>query len=251
MHFSEIIHELEQGTLRAASKIDGRWTANTLVKTAILEAFKQGSLTDFASHNYPGFIDKSTIPPRSFDVTSGIRMVPGGSSVRAGCFVAKSTVIMPPSFVNIGAYIDAGTMVDSHVLVGSCAQIGKNVHLSAGVIIGGVLEPVGVLPVIIEDECFIGAGAIIVEGIQILTGAVLAPGVTLSKGIPIFDAVKERVLELGEPIPEQAVVVPGSRDLSRSPWTKQAGLSLDCAVIIKYKDEKTKAAVALENILRG
>lgn len=156
---------------------------------------------------------------------------------------------MPPAYVNIGAYVDEGTMVDSHALVGSCAQIGKNVHLSAGVQIGGVLEPVGLSPVVIEDDCFIGAGSVIVEGILVKKGAVIAPGVTLSKSVPVYDCVTEKMLGKGAPIPEGAVVVPGTRPISND-WGKSQGLSVSCPIIIKYRDEGSNASLELEDALR-
>jgi 2,3,4,5-tetrahydropyridine-2,6-dicarboxylate N-succinyltransferase len=166
MSYQNILKLLETGEVRSANKIDGKWVANVEVKQSILEAFKAGELKEFSSHHFHGFVDKHTIPPRSFKPEDRIRMVPGGSSVRAGAYVAPGVIIMPPAYINIGAFVDEGTMVDSHALVGSCAQIGKRVHLSAAVQIGGVLEPIGMSPVIIEDDCFIGAGAVIVEGIQ-------------------------------------------------------------------------------------
>jgi 2,3,4,5-tetrahydropyridine-2-carboxylate N-succinyltransferase len=251
MSYQNILKLLESGEVRSANKIDGKWVANVEVKQSILEAFKAGELKEFSSHNFHGFVDKHTIPPRSFKPEDRIRMVPGGSSVRAGAYVAPGVIIMPPAYINIGAFVDEGTMVDSHALVGSCAQIGKRVHLSAAVQIGGVLEPIGMSPVIIEDDCFIGAGAVIVEGIQVLKGAVIAPGVILSRGIPVYDCVNGRQLAQGEPIPENAVVVPGSRPVGDNlAWAKQMGLNLNCAMIIKYKDAKTSAALELESALR-
>lgn len=250
-NWKHVITQLEQGTLRAASKVDGVWKANTEVKQAILEAFKAGEMVEMSDTNYPGFVDKHNLPARSFSTSDGVRVVPGGTSVRTGSYVAKGVIIMPPAYINIGAYVDEGSMVDSHALVGSCAQIGKNVHLSAGVQIGGVLEPIGLAPVVIEDNCFIGAGAVIVEGVQVLEGAVIAPGVKLSKGIPVYDCVNERVLEREEPIPANAVVVPGTRPFGdKLPWAKEQGLALQCALIIKYKDEKTESSLELESFLR-
>ncbi len=246
MNWESVLEQLEQGTLRAACKIDGQWRANTEVKSAILEAFKAGELIE-----KEGFIDKHNLMPQEFALDRRIRLVPGGSSVRRGAYIASGVVIMPPAYINIGAYVDEGCMVDSHALVGSCAQIGKNVHLSAGVQIGGVLEPIGQAPVIIEDNAFIGAGSIIVEGVQIHQGAVLAPGVTLSRGVPIFDCVHQRTLEKGEPIPVNAVVVPGSRPVStKLPWANQQGLNMNCALIVKYRDQKSEASLELESLLR-
>lgn len=249
--WKKVLDSLENGTLRSAQKVDGKWQANVEVKTAILEAFKAGELKEFGDENFHGFVDKHNLAPRIFSPSDKIRMVPGGSSVRRGSFVAKGVIIMPPAYINIGAYVDEGTMVDSHVLVGSCAQIGKNVHLSAGVQIGGVLEPIGLAPVVIEDNCFIGAGAVIVEGIQVLEGAVIAPGVYLSKSIPVYDCVNERILDPQSPIPANAVVVPGSRPASEKlPWARKLGLQMNCALIIKYKDSKTSASLELEQFLR-
>ncbi len=203
MDWKNVLEQLEKGTIRSANKVDGKWVANVEVKQAILAAFKAGELVQHGE-----FVDKHNIMPQSFSPDRGIRIVPGGSSVRAGAFVAKGVIIMPPAYINIGAYVDEGTMVDSHALVGSCAQIGKRVHLSAAVQIGGVLEPVGLAPVVIEDDAFIGAGAVIVEGIQVLERAVIAPGTILSKGVPVYDCVNGRRLEAGEPIPAGAIVVP-------------------------------------------
>ena len=246
MNWSETLVALENGTVRSAKKINGKWISQPEVKEAILLAFKNGELIEFEN----GFVDKHNLPTRKFKVEDKIRLVPGGSSVRTGAYVSAGVIILPPSYINVGAFVDSGTMVDSHVLVGSCAQIGKNVHLSAGVQIGGVLEPIGSLPVIIEDDVFVGAGAIIVEGVQVSTGAVIAPGVILSRGIPVYDCVNERLLDSGEAIPEKAVVVPGTRPYLKSNFAKENNLQIQCALIIKYKDEKTSSALELENILR-
>jgi 2,3,4,5-tetrahydropyridine-2-carboxylate N-succinyltransferase len=217
----------------------------------ILEAFKAGELKEMSDNHYPGFVDKHNLPAREFTPEQKVRMVPGGSSVRTGSYVAPGVIIMPPAYINIGAFVDEGSMVDSHALVGSCAQIGKNVHLSAGVQIGGVLEPIGLAPVIIEDNAFIGAGAVIVEGIQVSRNAVIAPGVILSKSVPVYDCVNERRLEAGEAIPENAVVVPGTRPISTSlGWAREQNLQLNCALIIKYRDAKTDASLVLEDFLR-
>lgn len=248
-NWKNILSSLESGTLRAATKdSNGTWTANLDVKKAILEAFKAGKLVDCN-----GFVDKDTILPQNFSVNNKrvIRFVPGGSSVRHGAYLANGVIVMPPSFVNIGAYVDEGTMIDSHVLVGSCAQVGKNVHLSAGVQLGGVLEPIGERPVIIEDNAFIGAGSIIVEGIIVSEGAVIAPGTILSKSIPVYDLVHEKLLEKNSPIPKNAVVVSGTRRPSEKlDWASRMGLALNCAIIIKYRDEKSNSSLELEDILR-
>ncbi len=244
--WKEILQKLEQGTVRSANKVDGLWEADTEVKQAILAAFKAGEMVE-----HEAFVDKHNLLPQHFSVERQVRVVPGGTSVRSGSYIAPGVIIMPPSYVNIGAFVDEGTMIDSHVLVGSCAQIGKKVHLSAGVQIGGVLEPVNQSPVIVEDGAFIGAGSILVEGVQILSGAVVAPGVVLSQGVPIYDCVNERSLERGEPIPERAVVVAGTRPVSeKMAWAQSVGLQMNCALIIKYRDEKSDASLALEDALR-
>ncbi len=245
-NWEQTLIDLESGKVRSANFLDGRWVANTEVKTQILEAFKAGTLKE-----ENGFVDKHNLMPQKFNVERGIRIVPGGTSVRRGSYIAKGVIIMPPSYINVGAYVDEGTMVDSHVLIGSCAQIGKKVHLSTAVQIGGVLEPIGASPVVIEDEAFIGAGAIIVEGIQIKKRAVIAPGVILSKGIPVYDLVHNRILNKGEPIPEGAIVVPGNRPVkSDNIWAKEIGLTLQCAIIVKYRDDKSEASLILEDFLR-
>jgi len=196
MSWKQILNDLEEGKIRAANPKGETWEANIEVKQGILDAFKAGKNVNYGGI-YEGFVDKENIPPRMFDSEDGVRMVPGGTSVRRGAYIAKGVIMMPPAYVNIGAYVDEGSMIDSHALVGSCAQIGKNVHLSAGVQIGGVLEPVGLSPVIVEDDCFIGAGAVLVEGVLVKKGAVIAPGVTLSKSIPVYDCVNETILGKG------------------------------------------------------
>lgn len=245
-NWERTLNDLEAGRVRSASFENGKWVANTEVKQQILEAFKAGVLKE-----ENGFIDKHNLMPQTFRLEQGIRIVPGGTSVRRGAHIAKGVIIMPPSYINVGAFVDEGTMVDSHVLVGSCAQIGKKVHLSTAVQIGGVLEPVGANPVIIEDEAFIGAGAVIVEGIIVKKRAVIAPGVILSKGIPVYDIVNGRMLEKGEAIPENAVVVPGNRPVSSTnSYANKLGLTLQCAIIVKYRDEKSETSLVLEDFLR-
>lgn len=248
MNYEEILDKLETGELRSANKTESGWEANVDVKKAILESFKNGENASYEGI-YEGFVDKHNLPPRYFEPEDGVRLVPGGSSVRRGAYVAPGVIIMPPAYVNVGAFVDEGSMVDSHALVGSCAQIGKNVHLSAGVQIGGVLEPVGMNPVIIEDDCFIGAGVVIVEGILVRTKAVIAPGVVLSKSIPVYDAVKEEIRERGSEIPEGAVVIPGSRPV-KGEWAQKEGLSMACPIIVKYRDEGSNASLELEEALR-
>jgi len=244
-HYEKVLNHLEAGSLRAAVPgEDGAWHAETSVKQAILAAFRDGRLV-----NHGDFVDKATVLPRRFRAEDGVRLVPGGSAVRRGCYVAPGVVIMPPAYINVGAYVDEGTMVDSHVLVGSCAQIGKHVHLSAGVQIGGVLEPIGQTPVVIEDDAFVGAGSVVVEGIRVGARAVIAPGVTLSRSVAIYDTVFNRVMTKGEPVPAGAVVVPGTRPIN-SAWAQAQGLSLACPVIIKYRDDNSDAALLLEECLR-
>ncbi|HEX6982400.1 MAG TPA: 2,3,4,5-tetrahydropyridine-2,6-dicarboxylate N-succinyltransferase [Balneolaceae bacterium] len=247
-NWEEILDQLEQGEVRAAEPQADGWVANVKIKEAILASFKAGKNTEF-SGIYDGFVDKHNLPPRRFTVEEDVRLVPGGSSVRRGAYVAPGVIIMPPAYINVGGYVDEGSMVDSHALVGSCAQVGKNVHLSAGVQLGGVLEPVGLSPVVIEDDCFIGAGSVIVEGILVKKGAVIAPGVTLSKSIPVYDCVNKKVLEKGAPIPEGAVVIPGTRPMNGN-WASGKGLSVSCPLIVKYRDEKSDASLELEEALR-
>ena len=237
---------LESGEL-AATRLDaeGIWQAVSWVKSAILSGFKAGGL---AAWDWPGgALDRPAFPPRRFVASDGVRVVPGGSSARRGAHISPGVVVMPPSYINVGAWIGAGTMVDSHVLVGSCARIGEKVHLSAGVQVGGVLEPPQARPVIVEDNAFIGGMCGIFEGILIRKGAVLAPGVILSKSTKIFDLVRRREW-VGE-VPEDAVVVPGSRP-ARGDYADANGLSLQAPIIVKYRDKGTEASVALEAALR-
>jgi len=239
---------LEKGEIRVVEEDSGAaWRVNAWVKQAILSGFKKGGLSEWP---WPaeGFFDRPAFPPRHFGADEGIRMVPGGSSVRRGAYVASGVVIMPPSYINVGAFVDQGTMVDSHVLVGSCARVGKNVHLSAGAQIGGVLEPPQASPVIVEDGAFIGGMCGIFEGIVVRKRAVLAPGVIITKGTKIFDLVNEREF-FGE-VPENAVVVAGTRP-AHGDYAKRSGISLSVPCIVKYRDEKTESAVVLESALRG
>jgi 2,3,4,5-tetrahydropyridine-2-carboxylate N-succinyltransferase len=245
--------ELEKGTIRAATRDeDGIWHAQMWVKEGILAAFRFGVLSEFASGSLC-FIDKDTVPPRRFKVQDGVRIVPGGSSIRRGAYVAKGVVMMPPAFVNVGAYVDEDTMIDSHALVGSCAQVGKRVHLSAAAQVGGVLEPVGNIPVIIEDDVIIGGNSGIYEGAIVRTRAVIGAGVVLTGSTPVYDVVRgqiyrrtpERPLE----IPYGAVVIPGSRPV-KGAFAEQHGLSVATPMIVKYRDEKTDSATALEEALR-
>lgn len=247
-NWEDILEQLENGEVRAAEPKEDGWEANIEVKEAILASFSAGVNTEY-SGIYDGFVDKDNLPPRRFKAGDNVRLVPGGSSVRRGAYIAPGVIIMPPAYVNVGGYVDEGSMIDSHALVGSCAQVGKNVHLSAGVQLGGVLEPVGLSPVVIEDDCFIGAGSVVVEGILVKKGAVIAPGVTLSKSIPVYDCVHEKVLEKGAPIPERAVVIPGTRPMSGA-WAQEQGLSMACPMIVKYRDAQSDASLELEEVLR-
>ena len=249
----ELLTALESGAVRAAEPLaDGTWRVNAWVKVAILELFRSRPTLEVGEQRelWP-FVDKFGV--RAFDRAAGVRLVPGGSSVRRGAHVAPGAVLMPPCYVNMGAHVGAGTMVDSHVLVGSCAQIGARVHLSAGVQIGGVLEPVGARPVIVEDDVLVGGQCGIYEGVLVRKGAVIAAGVILTASTPVFDLVNRTELrgtrEQPLEIPERAVVVPGSRPVG-SEWGKARGLGAACALIVKYRDEKTDRATALEDALR-
>ena len=251
--FSEFKFFLNRGEIRAAQRVNGEWRVLHWVKKGILLGFRLGALTDLSINPQFRFFDKSTFPLKSLSINDGVRLVPGGSSVRDGAYLGSGVVCMPPMYINVGAYVDDETMIDSHALVGSCAQVGKRVHLSAGAQLGGVLEPVGALPVIVEDEALIGGNCGIYEGTVIRRRAVIAAGVILTGGTPVFDAVHEKVYRReGEKpltIPENAVVVPGSRPLGTA-WAKREGLSVAAPVIVKYRDERTDASTALEEALR-
>lgn len=252
--FSRLKTALNAGTVRAAERgPDGRWQANAWVKAGILLGFRLGRMAPAAKGGPFPFYDKDTYPLRPLGPEDGVRLVPGGSAIRDGCYVARGVVCMPPMYVNVGAYVDEGTMVDSHALVGSCAQIGRRVHLSAAAQIGGVLEPPGALPVIIEDEVLVGGNCGVYEGTVVRERAVLAPGTILTGATAVFDLVHDRVYrrESDRPleIPPGAVVVPGSRPVRTGPG-REAGISLYTPVIVKYRDEKTDAAVRLEELLR-
>jgi len=242
-----LLAALESGALRAAERAaDGSWQANAWVKQALLVGFRRGVLREYGGELYP-FWDKDSYPPRRIAAADAVRLVPGGSSLRRGAHLAPGVVVMPPAYVNVGAFVGTGTMVDSHALVGSCAQIGARVHLSAGAQVGGVLEPAGARPVVVEDEAFVGALVGLFEGVLVRRRAVLATGVLLTASTPIFDLVHER--ELRGEVPEGAVVVPGTRPASGA-WARERGLALACALIVKYRDERTEAATALEAALR-
>jgi 2,3,4,5-tetrahydropyridine-2-carboxylate N-succinyltransferase len=246
---------LESGEARAASPDPSSptgWRVNPWVKKGILLGFRLGTLREFPSGEF-SFVDKDTYPIRQFTPKLGVRIVPGGSSIRSGAYVASGVVCMPPMYLNTGAYVDEGTMVDSHALVGSCAQIGKRVHLSAAAQVGGVLEPINASPVIIEDDVLVGGNCGVYEGTIVRAGAVLAAGTILTRGTPVYDLVKGEVLraaaDLPLIIPEHAVVVPGSRAVTKGKGAEW-GLSVYAPVIVKYRDEKTDLSTALEDLLR-
>ena len=250
--FLEFREELTRGKVRAAEKKGGRWVVNAWVKQGILLGFRLGELAEM-QEAVLSFVDKDTFPARRFSVADKLRVVPGGSSVRTGAYVASSVICMPPMYINVGAYVDDGTMIDSHALVGSCAQVGKKCHISAAAQIGGVLEPVGALPVIIEDEVLVGGNCGVYEGAIVGHGAVLAAGVILTGSTPVYDLVRDAVYrrEGDTPlkIPAGAVVVPGARAVTKGRGN-ELGISLYTPVIIKYRDEKTGRAVQLEDLLR-
>lgn len=256
--FREFKAGLNSGEVRAAEPDPEvsplGWRVNAWVKRGILVGFRMGKSVDMSdSGSRFRFIDKSTYPPRDVTVEDSVRVVPGGSSLRDGCYVGRSVTCMPPMYINVGAYVDDGSMVDSHALVGSCAQVGKNCHLSAAAQIGGVLEPVGALPVIIEDNVLVGGNTGVYEGTIVRRLAVLGAGTVLTRSTPVYDIVRNTVHRArgDQPlvIPEGAVVVPGSRPIASGPG-KDMGLSLYAPVIVKYRDEKTESRVELESLLR-
>ncbi len=275
--FLELRAALEAGQVRAASpdaESTTGWRVNAWVKQGILLGFRLGALEEMPpAHGRPSsqtettpdapspgalphplaFVDKNTYPARRFTAADGVRLVPGGSSVRAGAFLARGVVCMPPMYINAGSYVDEGSMVDSHALVGSCAQIGKRVHLSAAAQIGGVLEPVNASPVIVEDDVLVGGNCGVYEGTIVRRGAVLAAGTILTRGTPLFDLAGERILratpDLPLIVPANAVVVPGARAIAKGKG-RDWGLSLYAPVIVKYRDDKTHLSTALEDLLR-
>ncbi len=251
-----LLAALERGAVRAAARDrDGTWHAVPWVKRGILLGFRAGGIVDMSP---PGegpfrFFDKHTVPPRALRLESQVRVVPGGSTIRRGAYLAPGVVCMPPMYVNVGAHVGAGTMVDSHALVGSCAQVGARVHLSAAAQVGGVLEPVNASPVVVEDDAVVGGNCGVYEGTVVRARAVLAAGVVLTRGTPVYDLVREAVYR-GTPdapleIPEGAVVVPGARRVKGS-WAEAEGLSVQTPVIVKYRDERTDVSTALERWLR-
>jgi 2,3,4,5-tetrahydropyridine-2-carboxylate N-succinyltransferase len=251
---AQLLDALEHGEVRAAEKDHtGRWNAVPWVKQGILVAFRAGRIVRMGEHELFPFFDKHTMPLRRFTVADAVRLVPGGSSVRMGAYLAPGVVCMPPMFVNVGAYVGPGTMIDSHALVGSCAQVGARVHVSAAAQIGGVLEPVNAAPVVIEDEVIVGGNCGVYEGTVVRERAVLAAGVVLTRGTPVYDLVHETVYRgsaaAALEIPPGAVVVPGARQVPQG-WGASHGLALQTPVIVKYRDEKTDLATALETWLR-
>jgi 2,3,4,5-tetrahydropyridine-2,6-dicarboxylate N-succinyltransferase len=251
--FMDFRDALTEGKIRAAEKVGNQWVVNTWVKQGILLGFRLGELSEMAQDASLSFVDKDTFPARRFTVRDRVRVVPGGSSVRLGSYVAPGVICMPPMFINVGAYVDEGTMVDSHALVGSCAQIGKRVHLSAAAQIGGVLEPINAAPVVIEDDVLVGGNCGVYEGTLVRARAVLGSGTILTRSTPIYDIVRGEVYrateDKGLEVPENAVVVPGSRAIQHGQG-KEWNLSLYTPVIVKYRDEKTDQRIELEDLLR-
>jgi 2,3,4,5-tetrahydropyridine-2-carboxylate N-succinyltransferase len=255
--FRDFKAALNRGEIRAAEQdasTKSGWRVNAWVKKGILLGFRIGAIADMSidSAKQP-FFDKSTYPVRAFTSSDGVRIVPGGSSIRDGSYIGRGVICMPPMFVNVGAYVGEGTMIDSNALVGSCAQVGRNCHISAGAQIGGVLEPIGALPVIIEDDVLVGGNSGVYEGTVVKRRAVLGTGTILNRSIPVYDLIRDKVYTATETepliIPEEAIVVPGSRAVSHLSGAKW-GLSLQAAVIVKYRDTKTDARVQLEDLLR-
>jgi len=249
---ADLVQALNAGEVRAATPTgEGPWRVNEWVKEGILLGFQIGRTVDYSTDRFP-FYDKNTFPVKPLRKADDVRLVPGGSAIRTGAYVAPGVVCMPPMYVNVGAYVDADTMIDSHALVGSCAQIGKRVHLSASAQVGGVLEPVHATPVIVEDDVFVGGNAGLYEGCIVREGAVLAAGVTLTASTRLYDLAEETVHTASNgslEVPAGAVVVPGSRSVD-SEFGREHGLSLSTPVIVKYRDTDTDAATALEDALR-
>ena len=249
--FLQFRDQLTQGKIRAAEKVDGKWKVNAWVKQGILLGFRLGALAEMSAGL--SFVDKDTFPARHFTIADKVRIVPGGSSARVGAYIAPTVICMPPMFINVGAYVDEGTMIDSHALVGSFAQIGKRVHLSAAAQVGGVLEPVNAAPVIIEDDVLVGGNCGIFEGTLVRAKAVLGAGTILTRSTPLYDLVKDEIYratpEAPLEVPENAVVVPGSRAVKKG-RAAEWNLSLYTPVIVKYRDEKTDQAIELEDWLR-
>jgi 2,3,4,5-tetrahydropyridine-2-carboxylate N-succinyltransferase len=251
--FTEFKQALNEGRIRIAEKQNNKWIINHWVKKGILLGFRIGTLDNISINENFVYYDKDTYPLKKIGLKNNIRLVPGGSSIRDGCYVSPGVVCMPPMYINVGAYVDEGTMIDSHALVGSCAQIGKHVHISAAAQIGGVLEPIEAMPVIIEDDVLIGGNCGIYEGTLVREKAVIAAGTILTASTPVYDLIYEKIYRSSEDkpleIPVGAVVIPGSRQISKG-WGKKEALSIQTPLIIKYRDDKTNKAVELENLLR-
>lgn len=250
--FNEVLAALETGELRVAEKTGGEWKVNTWVKEVILAGFRFGKITDMSAGQFP-FFDKDTYPVRGFRQEDGVRIVPGGTSIRRGAYLAPGAIVMPPSYINVGAYVGEGTMVDSHVTIGSCAQVGCHIHISAATQIGGVLEPAGAMPTIIEDGAFVGGNCGIYEGTIVREQAVIASGVIITAPTALYDATTGEFVPRNADgrvvVPRGAVVVSGSRPVSKGPGAG-SGVSLYCPVIVKYRDDKTSGSVSLEELLR-
>lgn len=252
-----LLAALESGEVRVAERgPDGSWSVNAWVKAAILELFRASPSVHHGRPDEPGlgpFVDKAALPLRRFTPEQGVRLVPGGSGVRRGAYLGRGVVLMPPCYVNVGARVEDGALIDSHVLVGSCAQVGARVHVSAGAQLGGVLEPAGALPVIVEEDVLVGGQCGLYEGVLVRRGAVLGAGTILTATTRVYDLTEERELggQPGRPleIPAGAVVVPGTRPASGG-WARERGLGLACALIVKRRDESTDRRAALEGALR-
>jgi 2,3,4,5-tetrahydropyridine-2,6-dicarboxylate N-succinyltransferase len=251
--FADFRAALTRGEVRSAENINGHWTTNAWVKQGILLGFRLGELQEMSDGEVLSFVDKDTFPARRLTLADRIRLVPGGSSIREGAYVAPSVICMPPMFINVGAYVDEGSMIDSHALVGSCAQVGKRVHLSAAAQIGGVLEPINAAPVIIEDDVLIGGNCGVYEGTLVRARAVLGAGTILTRSTPLYDLVRGEIYRASAEhpleVPENAVVVPGSRAVKKGKGLEW-NLSLYTPVIVKYRDYKTERGIELEDWLR-
>lgn len=250
----DFIEGLNSGEIRCARQNEyGEWVVNSWVKVGILTLFRNSILKDFSLNDEFRFFDKDLLNLKPLSLSDRVRLVPGGSAIRTGAYVAPGVICMPPMYINIGAYVDEGSMIDSHALVGTCAQVGKNVHLSAASQIGGVLEPAGARPVIIEDEVMIGGNCGVYEGVLVKKRAVLGTGVILNASTRVYDLVNNSIIKASsdEPlvIPENAVVIPGARAINTS-FGREHGLSVSTPLIIKYRDDKTDAKTALEDFLR-
>ena len=249
----DFLGRLDQGEIRAADPMEGSWNVNTWVKKGILLAFRAGVIRAYDGGGDFSFFDKDNLPLKKLRTEDGVRLVPGGSAIRYGAYVAPGVTCMPPMYINVGAHVETQSMIDSHALVGSCAQVGKRVHISAGAQIGGVLEPIGATPVVIEDEALVGGQAGLFEGVVVRRRAVISAGVILTRSTPIYDLAQERILRSSQnqalEVPEGAVVVPGSRAVATD-FARGHGLSITTPLIVKYRDSKTESSIQLEQALR-